>query len=62
MTDWILREDSEPAGRTLDAYRAQDARALDLAQEWFSAGRLQAMAQAGVSSDALLAAVEAALR
>ncbi len=62
MTDWMLREDSETAGRTLDAYRAQDARAFDLAQEWFGAGRLQAMAQAGVSSDALLAAIELALR
>jgi tRNA(Arg) A34 adenosine deaminase TadA len=62
MTDWILREDSATAGRTLDAYRAQDARAVDLAQEWFRAGRLQAMAQAGVSSDALLAEITSALR
>lgn len=62
MTDWILREDSETAGRTLDAYRAQDERALDLAQEWVRAGRMQAMAQAGVSSNALLAAIESALR
>ncbi len=61
MTDWILREDPETAGRTLDAYRAQDARALDLVQEWFRAGRLQAMAHSGVSSDALLAAIESAL-
>ncbi len=62
MTDWILREDSKTAGRTLDAYPAQDARALDPVQEWFRAGRLQAMAQAGVSSDALLAAKESAPR
>jgi hypothetical protein len=61
LTDWILCEDSGAAGRTLDAYRAQDERALDLAQGWFRAGRLQAMAQTGVSSDALLAAIGSAL-
>jgi tRNA(Arg) A34 adenosine deaminase TadA len=62
VTDWILREGSETAGRTVDAYRAQDATAVDLAREWFRAGHLRAMADAKVSAQDVLTEIVSALR
>ncbi len=62
MTDWILREDSETANRTIAAYRAEDARAVDLAQEWFRTGHLRAVAKDGMSSESVLEEMISALR
>lgn len=62
MTDWILREGASSADRTITAYRANDATAVDLAHAWFRAGRLQGFARDGVSVDILLSEVERALR
>ena len=61
MSDWILREASPSAERTLDGYMRQQPAAVDLARRWHASRRLQRMAQDGVPVADLLAAVQKAI-
>lgn len=62
MSDWILREASPTAERTLDGYSRQHPVAVDLARRWHASRRLQRMAQDGVDLAGLLAEVQQALQ
>ena len=61
MSDWILREASDTAERTLSAYRVRVPGPVELAQRWHRGGLLQRMAQEGAPLDDVLGAVQAAL-